>query len=648
LLPSDPLPYADFIVQHLLHPVGPRFGDGMAIAETEERLDGDRWFWSDDNAKILEFLSLPQVWRVHPGAVQSTFAFLRALCAGSFIYRRVGETRLDALSNDGARAHFVHSLLEIGCDLPRGLVTMRVRFRDGRTANNIILTGNYVRFTHAGAVQTLDVEDAIDGWEIDHRGGLLTLSHRSELHFDDLGTRRRLGRLVQTYRFDARSMVFRVEAALDLDPGTTVSDVALTVGTDDLSHGQLNINYDSVRVHRPGEAPMRIVQGASEHHVHPLPGAPYWAMTRDAAMKGFAPAIHSVPREPGRLAGLRVVTKEGGLLHWVAAEYVFPGTHRGARLVAEEAKVLTSGGFYDRVADYAAVIGAEVAAPPTQPLDLSLSYDYGVELTAFARRARVLASAGPAAAPAMEEALALHDQFFAAYEANMLAGAGTDPGAIFSRPLSFVILGLADALAATGAERYRTALRRATDALLTFERPMRDATGRTVGVFPVTVREPTYLDCQAAAILALVRAAPSLGDQRVADALDRALGAYALATTSVDFGGAILHDGLVTDTTGPEGHRVTDAGFWNYTVALSMRGFAALRRSPDPALQEVFRRHRDRIALFEAVVRAQFTRSMRRHGDAIEIRTSYRSGETNSETQPWVAMGLIAEPGDEP
>jgi hypothetical protein len=646
LLTSDPLPYAAFITRHLMRPVGPRFGTEQAIVETEQALAGDRWFWADDNAKILEFLSLPPVWRAYPEAVEAAFGFLRALCAGPFIYRRVGQPRLDAVENDGARARFVHSLMDITCDLPNGIVRVGVRFHDGRTANNLTLTGNYVRFTHAGIVQTLDLEEAISDWKILHRGHALELSHCSELAFQHQGVHLRLGRLVQTYRFDGRSMVFRAEAALDLDPAVTVSDVVLTVGADDLSHGDLGICYDAVRIERPGKAPLRVAHAEPGQVVHEIPGAPYWSLARDGAMRGFAPAVHSVPREPKRLSALRVVSREGGLLHWVAAEHAFPGEHRGARLVAEEAKILTSGGFYDRVADYAVVVGAEVAIAPTQPLDLSLSYDYGVELTAFARRARVLATAGPLARPALEEALALHDQFLDAYEVNMLAAAQSDPRAIFSRPLSFVILGLVDVLAATGAPRYRAALRRAVDALLAFERPMVDIAGGPVSVFPMGVGEAPYLDCHAAALLALVRAAPALDDPRIAAAVDRALGAYGLATVVVDFGGPKKQDGLAVEAMDPEGRRTTTSGFWNYAVGLSLRGFAALRRSPDPAMGQVLARHADRIALLENVVRAQIARSVRPRGDALEIRTSVLSGETNSETQPWVAMGLVADSGD--
>ncbi|MCR0980513.1 hypothetical protein [Roseomonas populi] len=647
MLTTDPIPYAAFIVRHLLHPVGPRFGNRHAVAETEEMMDGDRWFWSDDNAKVLEFLSLPPVWWAFPEAVDATFGFLRDLCRGPYVYRRLGQARLDAVENDGARARFVHSLMDITCDLPAGVVTVGVRFHDGRTARNVMLTGNYVRFDYGGVGYTLDVEDAIDAWEIRHRGDSLELTHASELRFVHEGRNLRLGRLAYTYRFDARTTVFRAEAALDLDPGVTVSDLVLTISADQLTHGELGMTYNAVRARRPGAAPLTVSVSEPAQGLLPLSGAPYWSLSRDRFMRGFSPAIHSMPREPGRFSALNIVAQEEGNLHWVAAEHAFPGDRCGERVSVEETKLLTSGGFYDRVDDMAAIMAAEAAGPPSQPIDLSLSYDYGVELAAFARRARMLARAGEGAKPMVEEALGMHDQLLAAYEENMLRPAETDPRAIFSRPLSFVVMGLVDALAVTGSPRHREALRRAVDVLLTFEQPAKDMIGKPVSVFPMGKGEPAYLDCHAAAVLALARAASAIDDPRIAPALDHALSAFAIGTHAVDLGGPVKQDGVVVDVADEKGNRHTHGSFWNYSAGLSLRGFAVLRRSPKPEIREVLARHGDRIELFETLMRRQVARSIRPREEALEIRTSVPSGESNSETQPWVAMGIIDDPCDD-
>ena len=120
MLTTDPLPYAAFIARHLMRSVGPRLPGRSAVAETEAVFAGDRWFWSDDNAKVLEFLSLPAVRRAYPKAEEAAFGFLRDLCDGPFIYRRVGEPRLEAAGGDPAQGparlppHFPH----LRCPLP--------------------------------------------------------------------------------------------------------------------------------------------------------------------------------------------------------------------------------------------------------------------------------------------------------------------------------------------------------------------------------------------------------------------------------------------------------------------------------------------------------------------------------------------------
>jgi hypothetical protein len=50
--------------------------------------------------------------------------------------------------------------------------------------------------------------------------------------------------------------------------------------------------------------------------------------------------------------------------------------------------------------------------------------------------------------------------------------------------------------------------------------------------------------------------------------------------------------------------------------------------------------------LFEMVMHRQIERSINERGDAIEIRTSIDAAETNSETQPWVMLGLLGHPLD--
>ena len=62
-IPTDSIPAAEFIIRHLYRAID--LGDEemfFAVTETEQLVDGDDWLWTDDNAKVLEFLSRPEIW----------------------------------------------------------------------------------------------------------------------------------------------------------------------------------------------------------------------------------------------------------------------------------------------------------------------------------------------------------------------------------------------------------------------------------------------------------------------------------------------------------------------------------------------------------------------------------------------------------
>jgi hypothetical protein len=95
-----------------------------------------------------------------------------------------------------------------------------------------------------------------------------------------------------------------------------------------------------------------------------------------------------------------------------------------------------------------------------------------------------------------------------------------------------------------------------------------------------------------------------------------------------------------------QGTRRTENPFWNFKVGMTLRFFSALRTTPDPAVQTVAARHRDRIELFEIILRRQLERSITERDDGVEIRCAEIAAETNSETQPWVMLGLLGHPYD--
>jgi hypothetical protein len=184
--------------------------------------------------------------------------------------------------------------------------------------------------------------------------------------------------------------------------------------------------------------------------------------------------------------------------------------------------------------------------------------------------------------------------------------------------------------------------------LLDFEVRFEDLTGSSASGFLMRLDSPraAYVDCHSAALLALTQAARYISDPRLAAAIDRGLAGYILETCVVDVGGRHKVDTVSTTMIDNHGICSTENPFWNFKVGMTLRFFSALRATTDPALQAVAARHRDRIELFERVLRWQLEKSISERDDGIEIRMAEIAGETNSETQPWVMLGLLGHPYD--
>jgi hypothetical protein len=433
---------------------------------------------------------------------------------------------------------------------------------------------------------------------------------------------------------------------LEIDPAADIADVELTIAHDQLSHGLNDVRYGTVAAEIPGATAVAFTAAAPSRQRLPVAGATYYSMAQ-AEIAGFALAIHTAPRQPERLSEVEVHVAQPGKLHLVRACYRFPGPRRGERLVIGEDKLLTAGGFYSRTAEYAALMRQAVAAKPGQraALDYSVSYDYGAEINAFAKCFAV-ASAEPVV-PASRldpaELRALFDQYTDYYFEHFVAGHYQGKNTIMSRQLAFVILAVATMFRATGEEAYRDKLRRLCDALLDFEVRFNDVAGQPASGFPygMGTHRSAFVDGHSSSLLALTQAARYLPDPRFAAAIDRGLAGFCIETTTVMLDRPVKIDTVSTSIGDEHGNRYNENAYWNFNAGLALRLFAALRTSPCAALREIAARHRDRIELFELVLHWQLRRSLTERDGCVEIRTSIYSGETNSETQPWVMLGLL-------
>ena len=647
-LPVDPVPYAEFILRYLMQHPSPGAPE-KAVAETEEALDGDRWFWADDNAKILEFLAIPELWSRYPSVCADVLRFIDKLCHGPFILRRIGHARLDEVANDGSGvARFVHTFMHISCDLPRGIVNVGMRFHDIRTARNLIFGGNRIEFSYQGERHVLSVDENITGQSISREGPEIRLKHTTEVKVGAPGAEKRLGLLDYIYTIDARTMFVNVAAELHVED-EEISDVMLTIGNVDLSHGENDVFYTAAQFRSAAET--HVVPCTDQEVVQQARGVSYWSLIQGGYMRGFSLAAHSITTAPERLEKIELSPGKGGRWSKSASCYSFPGAWRRQKLRIDETRVITSGGFYELAPEYEDLFRHFLAQPKTHPLDFSISYDYGAEINAFARTFRVLSNLS--GIENQEElrnlALNLFDRYFDHFANILMVAQETDPSAIFSRPLAFAAYGLADMFLVTGDEKYRQHLRRVVDLLLAFERTFIGDDGKVESGFLMGLVQTTlpFVDCHSAVLLAFARALPILEDPGLISRLDRGLDAYRIETMGITLGDMRKQDLLVVGRS-PTGREHGAHAYWNFCAGITLRLFKLLRQSTHQATGEILMRHKDRMDVQEALLRLQVRRSLRDRGGALEIKTAILSGEGNSETQPWVALGLVTDSGDLP
>jgi len=194
---------------------------------------------------------------------------------------------------------------------------------------------------------------------------------------------------------------------------------------------------------------------------------------------------------------------------------------------------------------------------------------------------------------------------------------------------------------ATQAADYLRRLRVLCDLLLEFEVRFRNAGGNPASGFLMRMNSPriAFVDCHSAALLALTQAVRYFDDPQYIAAIERGLANYFVATGT-------RGESVSTSMVDRRGTRRTENAFWNFKVGMTLRFFAALRQSPNAALRSIAARYAARMELFETILRRQIERSITQREDSIEIRTSVSAAETNSETQPWVMLGLFGHPGD--
>jgi hypothetical protein len=645
---NDPVAYAQFISQSLIRPINPSAPALRAASETEADMLGDRWFWADDNAKILTFLARRQLF---PGFAQDVLQlqrFLADLCAGQFIMRRVGEPRLDKVRAEGDAGEFVMTFLRLTYQLKLGLVHAGIRYHDGRSGQHLTLTGNYINFTHKGTRYAIDMEEAISSFEVIEKNDSISLVHISTIQFRPGWNSIKMGEIRYQYTFYKASAKIDVSVDLQIEDGIDVKDVDLTLAFDNLSHGVNNVNYNVLKGCRPDGSVIDINQPPPAHGLVETGPLSYVIAHQTAELAGFALAVHAVLHDSAAVKGIRVFRLPNSQLHWVVIEHRFSGSHVGTKLGFTATVWLSGGGFYDMVPDYATFLRRLAAEEPSQPLDISISYDYGAELEAFALCYKVgkqLEGIVDLPVGWADSNRVLFDRYFEVYKKRFLEPERQGIASAYLRPTCLVALGLCDLLESTGDENYLLELRYIMEEVVAFARHQKDIAGTPCVVFTMgrVINSNPFVDCHSAAILALAKSYKYIRDEKFLRLIDLALGAYSIRTASIDLGINRKQDVIGIDFQHQnQTHHFIDA-FWNFCSALALRAITQLKQNNISELRQLYEKHEVRLEIIEALIRMQFARSTTVRDGSIEVRTSALSAESNSETQPWVALSLFPD-----
>jgi hypothetical protein len=181
--------------------------------------------------------------------------------------------------------------------------------------------------------------------------------------------------------------------------------------------------------------------------------------------------------------------------------------------------------------------------------------------------------------------------------------------------------------AATGDSKYIEVARRLADVLATFQSKQ----DKTAGSFRCTGGD-VCMDCHAAAMIALSRAAILLNEPKYAAAVKRGFAQYVF-----DSDAATGNDVFVWMV--PDG-RLRDPYYWIYKVCLLLRSLEGMGLLVEHGLLHLSRDEWTRLQKLQSTALTYLAQTVHARGDLVELLTSYKSGETNSETQAWALLGL--------
>ncbi|MFC3126082.1 hypothetical protein ACFOD4_13525 [Pseudoroseomonas globiformis] len=621
-----------YLERHLLRAVPLDGLEIPALRETHAPFATAQWCWTADAAGAVELLSQPGLAATHGPMRDGLTDFLLAMGTGNLLLRRVAEAGLVVDNADPRNFAITTATHEFRGDLSRGVVRQAVRSAPAR--REFHHTGHLAEFRLSRTRHCIDVEDNIDSFGLEQRPDGVMLFHESVLR-GSTGLLRKteqvVGRVRYEYWIEPSDPRLLVQVTLRAEPGITLSDVRLTTAADELS-GEALRPVSRVALGEGREFRHRALSGSAVSAVLEGKTADIISLIEDAP-PGAANGLHLRPLSGERLLNVKAQSVDGRL-HWLILRYALPELAGGASFQVNEARLLTAGTLAAAMPSYAGIL---YDPSILSGRDAGVTADHGVALNAVATQ---LLFHARGAYPLPEERVAMlrdwYDRHLDGLFAGMAEGDSLPARRSYLRSLSFALLSL-DAMQRHAPEpRYEAALRHGLDLLLSLQRP--DEQG---GAF-ADQDQAAYLDCHAAAMLALSRIAMSRQDARLLPALKQALGAIRVGSVKVP-----LEEGLHSLDTPfvrsrrSDGRWEDDGGFWSFKLGLLLRALATMKLARQSGALALEGSQLQRLQTLNDLATRQLRARIRPLGGTLEVLTSPVAQEGNAATQPAAVLGLL-------
>ena len=618
LLDADPKTYAPLIIKAL-------YRDNVAgtslsaLSETEIPINGDSWFWTDDNAKALEALTLPSIFPYYATQVGQLVSFVRANSPPPFVFRRRADDRLMLASDKPEDIHLATGLMNIHGNLRQGELRQGYRFHDNRIQDAAKFTGDFVNFHLHGKAYSSDIRNTIVATDVHSEDRFITLTHISELRADATA----VGTVAYSYKIEINKPYIGLAVTIQAAPGITLSDVEATTSLDELNR------YSKFYAFR-GSAPSQAVEAGESTQPRVLSEGPtqWWSVIQNGNL-GDSYTISTILDSPSRLRSIVSAEEHGKGFRHVYARYALGDISAGHPVTVSEKKVLLAGGLYNSMSAYNGVFTRLDSFPG---LDLSISYDIGAEINGVAAayladKLRLLAHPEVKPVAYFPETRAWVDAIIDAYQTNFLVRVGKSYPYIFSRGLAFVILALDTMYVATADSHYVEIMRRLANVLMHFQ-----VRGGPVDGNFICNGNDTFLDCHAADMVAMARAAVATGNRRFAESARRGLRAY-----RIDPNGDTGRDVFVLQNARVHNQ---DAYYWIFKAGLLLRSMEALEVLSEHHLVRLSRDDWKTIEDLQKRALNYIARTAHVRDNLTELFTCHKATETNSETQAWALLGM--------